>query len=482
MPEHAWALVILGVLAGMLSGMFGIGGGVIIVPALSVLLGYALETAIGTSLGVLIWPVSFFAVLAYYRAGLLNIGVAALIAIGLVGGGVVGAQIALNLPGETLQRIYGIFLIYVGWRFIEPRKLWATRRASGPPAAPNPAANNPPDTPWYVLLAVGLGAGVTSGLFGIGGGLVIVPALTYLFEAQGFPREAGIRLALGTSLATILFTSLSSARAHHRNGFVDWSLVKRISPGILVGTYLGGVVAARVDGTVLKGVFTVFLVLVALQILSGAKPRPTRTLPGVPGTTGVGLAIGAHLELGRHRRRFAFRAFYDLLQCAGERSHRDFGGDWRGDCGGRLSRLCGFGLECAGPACWQSGLCLPAGLGRYRAGQFPHGQGRRGRCAPPARASAQEMLCGSLNPARQQNAAGADLIAPPPNPPPEREREQIPDSLQDSLALACNLNRLLSMRGRAGDIGIGHNFDNDWLPPPLAGEGWGEGRAAMPFT
>jgi len=140
--------------------------------------------------------------------------------------------------------------------------------------------------------AIGIVVGILAGLLGVGGGLVIVPALTYLFEAQGFPREAGIRLALGTSLATILFTSLSSARAHHRNGFVDWSLVKRISPGILVGTYLGGVVAARVDGTVLKGVFTVFLVLVALQILSGAKPRPTRTLPGVPGTTGVGLAIG----------------------------------------------------------------------------------------------------------------------------------------------------------------------------------------------
>lgn len=141
--------------------------------------------------------------------------------------------------------------------------------------------------------AVGVVVGILAGLLGVGGGLVIVPALTYFFEAQGFPRQGGIQLALGTSLATILFTSLSSARAHHLNGFVDWSLVKRISPGILVGTYLGGVVAARLDSTVLKVVFTVFLVLVALQILSGAKPRPTRTLPGAPGTTGVGLAIGA---------------------------------------------------------------------------------------------------------------------------------------------------------------------------------------------
>lgn len=140
--------------------------------------------------------------------------------------------------------------------------------------------------------AIGIVAGVLAGLLGVGGGLVIVPALTYLFEAQGFPRQGSMQLALGTSLATILFTSLSSARAHHKNGFVDWSLVKRISPGILAGTYLGGLLAARVDSTVLKVVFTVFLVLVALQMLSGAKPRPSRTLPGTAGTTGVGLAIG----------------------------------------------------------------------------------------------------------------------------------------------------------------------------------------------
>jgi uncharacterized protein len=139
---------------------------------------------------------------------------------------------------------------------------------------------------------LGIVAGLLAGLLGVGGGLIIVPALTYLFEAQGFPRQGGIQLALGTSLATILFTSLSSARAHHKNGFVEWPLVKRIAPGILVGTYLGGLLALRVDSTVLKAVFTVFLFIVALQMLSGAKPRPTRTLPGAPGTTGVGFAIG----------------------------------------------------------------------------------------------------------------------------------------------------------------------------------------------
>jgi len=261
MPEHAWALVILGVLAGMLSGMFGIGGGVIIVPALSVLLGYALETAIGTSLGVLIWPVSFFAVLAYYRAGLLNIGVAALIAIGLVGGGVVGAQIALNLPGETLQRIYGIFLIYVGWRFIEPRKLWATRRASGSPAAPNPAANNPPDTPWYVLLAVGLGAGVTSGLFGIGVGLVIVPALVALLHYDQ-------KRAVGTSLGALLPpVGIGAVLSYYEADAIDLAASLCVAFGLIFGAFLGARIALGLPSSTVKRLYGVFLMIVSLRFI-----------------------------------------------------------------------------------------------------------------------------------------------------------------------------------------------------------------------
>ncbi len=146
---------------------------------------------------------------------------------------------------------------------------------------------------YFALYAcTGVVAGTLAGLLGVGGGIIIVPALTYLFEAQGFPPQGSIQLALGTSLATIIFTSLSSARAHHQRGAVDWALVRRIAPGILVGTYLGGFVASRLDSSILKAVFTVFLLAVAFQMLFGVRPRPTRTLPGAIGTTSVGLAIG----------------------------------------------------------------------------------------------------------------------------------------------------------------------------------------------
>jgi uncharacterized membrane protein YfcA len=139
---------------------------------------------------------------------------------------------------------------------------------------------------------VGAVAGVLAGLLGVGGGLIIVPALSYLFELQGISSTATLHLALGTSLGTIVFTSLSSARAHHRRGAVDLGIVARITPGILAGTYLGGLLASRMVTHTLKGVFAVFLLLVAAQMLSGKKPKPTRVFPKIAGATAVGTAIG----------------------------------------------------------------------------------------------------------------------------------------------------------------------------------------------
>src|SRR5215813_15506820 len=103
MPDNAIALVILGVVAGILSGMFGIGGGAVIVPILTALFGFQLRAATGTSLAALLMPVSIFAVIAYYRAGKLRIPVAVPVAGGLIIGSWIGANVAFALPAKTLQ-------------------------------------------------------------------------------------------------------------------------------------------------------------------------------------------------------------------------------------------------------------------------------------------------------------------------------------------------------------------------------------------
>jgi len=141
-------------------------------------------------------------------------------------------------------------------------------------------------------LGLGLITGVIAGLLGVGGGLVMVPMLTWAYAQQGFTPEYNIHLALGTSLAVIIPTSLSSMRAHHAHAAVDWSLVRRITPGILLGTLIGGGVAVLWPDRNLKLFFIAFLLYAATQMLLGFKPKPSRTLPGLPGITLAGGVIG----------------------------------------------------------------------------------------------------------------------------------------------------------------------------------------------
>ena len=149
------------------------------------------------------------------------------------------------------------------------------------------------------LLYMGLGAfaGVLAGLLGIGGGLVIVPMLTFMFTSQGLPETHILHMALGTSLASILFTSVSSLRAHHSRGAVIWPVVLKITPGIMVGTFAGAWIASMLSTTFLKGFFAAFLYYVATQMLLGIKPKPSRQVPGQGGMFAAGGTIGAFSSL-----------------------------------------------------------------------------------------------------------------------------------------------------------------------------------------
>jgi uncharacterized membrane protein YfcA len=150
---------------------------------------------------------------------------------------------------------------------------------------------------FLLYLGVGAVAGVLAGLLGIGGGLVIVPMLTFAFTGQGLVHEHILHMALGTSLASILFTSISSLWSHNRVGAVIWPVVFRITPGTLVGTFIGAWVAAMLPTNFLKGFFGVFLLYVATQMLIGFKPKPSRGIPGTAGIIGAGSVIGLFSSL-----------------------------------------------------------------------------------------------------------------------------------------------------------------------------------------
>ncbi|WP_372797443.1 sulfite exporter TauE/SafE family protein [Litorivivens sp.] len=142
----------------------------------------------------------------------------------------------------------------------------------------------------YLLL--GAVAGLTAGLFGVGGGLIIVPALVFAFSFMDFPATTLTQLAVGTSLATIVFTSVSSVRAHHEYGNVDWRLFWKLAPAIAVGVVLGVHTAAGMAGQLLQGLFGCFALLIAAQMGLGLKPKPSRVVPGRVGLTAAGGVIG----------------------------------------------------------------------------------------------------------------------------------------------------------------------------------------------
>ena len=142
-------------------------------------------------------------------------------------------------------------------------------------------------------LTLGLFAGVMAGLLGVGGGLIIVPTLAWIFHHQQVDDAIVMHLAIGTALATIVVTSISSVRAHHRRGAVLWPIFWRLTPGIVVGAWLGAAIADALPSAVLSKVFAVFVLTVAAQMGFGAKPAPHRELPGTTGMLTAGGVIGA---------------------------------------------------------------------------------------------------------------------------------------------------------------------------------------------
>lgn len=146
----------------------------------------------------------------------------------------------------------------------------------------------------WLLVYVALGAftGFMAGLLGVGGGGILVPLFTMLFAAQGFSDTHLMHMALGTAMSTIIFTSVSSFRAHHKHGAVLWPVVRAIAPGILIGTLAGAQIAARMPTRGLALFFAVFMSYTAMQMLLDIKPKPSRSLPGPAGLFGVGVGIG----------------------------------------------------------------------------------------------------------------------------------------------------------------------------------------------
>jgi len=146
---------------------------------------------------------------------------------------------------------------------------------------------------FFSYIALGAIAGFIAGLLGVGGGLIIVPVLIVIFQKNGFSSDIVVHMAIGTSLASIIFTSISSIYAHHfQHKAVRWDIVKRLTPGIVFGALLGAVIADFVSATILQKFFGIFELVVALQMALNIKAHAARTLPRLTAMTSAGVGIG----------------------------------------------------------------------------------------------------------------------------------------------------------------------------------------------
>ncbi len=277
-------LLIIGSLAGLMSGMFGIGGGAIIVPLLMVFMGFEQTAANGTSLAALLLPVGLFGAIEYYRSGKLKIYPALAVALGLAIATWFGASLALNVPRELLKGMYGIFLIYYAWRYLAPRKWYKEWRGIEEEAPVLESKEVDSSSPRTLLLSFGVGliAGVASGLFGIGGGVVIVP---FTMTLLGFDQK----LATGTSLGALLLPVglpgvirymqatetapvagpefLTSLLPQY--GDVAFWVAAPLAILLLIGAFFGARLTLSLPTKTVRRLYGVFLLLVGLRFLWG---------------------------------------------------------------------------------------------------------------------------------------------------------------------------------------------------------------------
>ncbi|KOR29960.1 membrane protein [Achromatium sp. WMS1] len=143
-----------------------------------------------------------------------------------------------------------------------------------------------------IYLGIGITAGILAGLLGIGGGLVVVPALSFVFATQGISQSAAMHLAAGTSLASICITSIASIKAHHNYKAVLWKNVKTFSPGIVIGAMAGAMISGALPGDVVRILFSMFVFAIAAQIWLGHHTATQHSFPGTKGATIAGTIIG----------------------------------------------------------------------------------------------------------------------------------------------------------------------------------------------
>ena len=250
-------LILVGVAAGVFAGLFGIGGGIIIVPALILFAGFPLVKATGTSLAAILLPVGILGVIAYARAKVIDLRGSAYLAAGLLTSVAAGAWLANTLPVDLMRKLFALFCLYVSWNFIDPVRRVRTWLGREVLVVTEPEGDHRPSP--VSLVGIGLLAGVMAGMFGIGGGNIIVPLLTL---ALHYPAKR----AIATSLGAILFPfGIPGVLYYLREGNLDLGAAAWIAAGLFIGTVFGALITISLPSRTVKWLYGLFLLFVAVR-------------------------------------------------------------------------------------------------------------------------------------------------------------------------------------------------------------------------
>lgn len=252
------ALSSIGLAAGVLSGLFGIGGGVLIVPALILICKFSMVEAVGISLAAMMLPVGLLGVLLFHKAKIIDLRASLLIALGIMLTVAVGALVANALPQIHLKRLYGLFLLYAGYHFIQPAQLYRQIRHKATPPKENTDIPHPKAES---LLGAGVATGLMSGLFGIAGGNIVVPMLTKVFK---YPTKRAMATSLGALLPPI---GLPGVICYYQAGNLELTNVWPVALGLFIGTIFGAHFAVRMPTRVIKPLYGLFLLAVAIRFI-----------------------------------------------------------------------------------------------------------------------------------------------------------------------------------------------------------------------
>jgi len=274
---NIWALLGTGFIAGLIGSLLGVGGGILMVPAMTLALGFPMQVAVGSSL-ISIVINACTATSVYIRSHLTNLKLALLLATTLVPGAFVGGMLASAFSSPVLSFLFGILLFYVAYTMIpkRPRK----KRASAETAEPvkehehalhawldgsyhDPAINE--DINYQVHrpgigMLTGFFSGVLSSLLGVGGGAINVPVMNLLMKVP-------IKAAIATSSLLLCITTMTGSLIFAHNGYIYPYIVAPLIPGIYVGARLGASLAHRVRSAVLIRIFIVFVVITAVLMI-----------------------------------------------------------------------------------------------------------------------------------------------------------------------------------------------------------------------